>query len=113
MIQAGQHLRLALEPGKPVRIVGKGVGEDSQRNLAVELGVGGLPDLPHPAFPEESRDVVAPYALESHLIRPETVPERYSFLGAPYALESHLIRPETVPERYSFLGVPEAGAWTE
>ena len=43
--------------------------EDLQRDLAVELGVGGLPDLAHPAFPEEGGDVVVAEAgadLERH-----------------------------------------------
>ena len=42
------------------------------RHLAVELGVGGLIDLPHAAFADEGGHVVAPYALESHVVRPET-----------------------------------------
>ena len=34
------------------------VGEDLQRDLAVELGVGGLPGLSHSALAEELRDLV-------------------------------------------------------
>ena len=40
-------------------------------DIAAPLGVGRLPDLAH-APPEEGGHVVAPYTLESHLIRPET-----------------------------------------
>ena len=44
----------------------EGVGEDLQGDLAVELGVGGLPDLAHAALAEEGGDVVVGYALQSH-----------------------------------------------
>ena len=56
---AGEALGLSLEPGEPVRVRCEGVGEDLQRDLAAQLRVGGLPDLSHAAFPEESSDVVA------------------------------------------------------
>ncbi len=36
----------------------KASGKDLQRDLAVELGVGGLPDLAHAALAEEGGDVV-------------------------------------------------------
>ncbi len=58
VVEAGEDLRLPLEPGEPVRISREGVGEDLQRHLAVELGVGGLPDLAHAAFPEQGGHVV-------------------------------------------------------
>ena len=45
---------------------------DWLRLRPVELDVGGRPDLPHAALADESGHVVAPDALESHLIRPET-----------------------------------------
>ena len=38
------------------------VGEDLQGNLAVELRVGGLPDLSHAALAEEGSHIVAPEA---------------------------------------------------
>ena len=72
VVEAGQHLRFPLEPRKSIRIIGEGVRQNLQGDLAVELGVGGLPDLPHPAFANEGGHVVAPYALESHWVRPET-----------------------------------------
>ena len=52
MVQAGQDLRLPLESGEAIRVVRKGLRQDLQSDLAVELGVGGQPDLPHAAFPE-------------------------------------------------------------
>ena len=45
MFGAREDLRLPLEPGKPIRISREGVWQDLQRDLAVELGIGGLPDL--------------------------------------------------------------------
>ncbi len=41
VVEAGEDLRLPLESSEPVRISREGVGEDLQRDLAVELGVGG------------------------------------------------------------------------
>ena len=46
--------------------------QSSERHLAVQLGVGGLVDLPHAPLTDEGGHVVVPYALESHVIRPET-----------------------------------------
>ena len=73
-VEAGENLGLPREPGEAVWVVSEGVGEDLQGNLAVELGVGGLPDLAHPAFAEESGDVVVAErcaGLESHpYVRP-------------------------------------------
>ena len=46
-----------------------GVGEDLQGDLAAQQGVGGLPDLAHPAFPEQGGHVEVPEAgagTESH-----------------------------------------------
>ena len=51
VVEAGEDLRLPLEPGEPVWVSRERIREDLQRDLAVELGVGGLPDLAHAAFP--------------------------------------------------------------
>ena len=45
VVQAGEDLRLPREPGEPIRVIREGVGEDLQGDVAVELGVGRLPDL--------------------------------------------------------------------
>ncbi len=45
VVQRGEDFGFPLEAGQAVRVRRKGVGEDLQRDLAVELGVGGLPDL--------------------------------------------------------------------
>jgi hypothetical protein len=55
---AGRNLRLTLEPGEAIRVVREGVWQDLQRDLAVELGVGGLPHFTHPAFAQFGGDVV-------------------------------------------------------
>ena len=58
VVEAGEDLGLPREPGEPVWVIREGVGEDLQRDLAVELRVGGLPDLAHPTFTKQIRDVV-------------------------------------------------------
>ena len=58
VVEAGEDLRFPLEPGKAIRVLGEGVGEDLQRHLAVELGVSRLPDLAHATLAEQSGDVV-------------------------------------------------------
>ena len=60
VVEAVQHLGLPLEPSETIRTVGEGVGEDLQRHQAVELGVGGLPALSHPALAEEGDHVIVP-----------------------------------------------------
>ena len=47
-----------MKPGKPVWVSREGVGEDLQRDLAVELRVGGLPDLAHAALAKQISDVI-------------------------------------------------------
>ena len=62
VVEAGQDLGFPLEPGEAIRISREGVGEDLQRDLAVELGVGGLPDLAHAALANEGGHVIVPEA---------------------------------------------------
>ena len=60
VVEAGEDLGLPREPGEPIRICRERVGEDLQGDLAVKLGVGGLPDLAHAAHvvvPEAGADV--------------------------------------------------------
>lgn len=49
MVQRREHPRLALEPRHALTILGEGFGQDLERHLPVQLGVGGAIDLPHPA----------------------------------------------------------------
>ena len=56
--QAGDGLRLALEPGAAVRI-GADVGrEHLDRDGAIEAGVAGLVDIAHAAGPDGGEDLV-------------------------------------------------------
>jgi hypothetical protein len=56
MVECGEHLRLASKPGEPIGIVCEGVGQNLQRDIAVELGVSGTPDLAHAAGTELGGD---------------------------------------------------------
>ena len=49
---------LPREPGEAVRVRCEGVWEDLQGDLAIELRVGGLPDLAHAALADEGGHVV-------------------------------------------------------
>ncbi len=50
MVEAGEDLRLSFESRQPIWIAGEGVRQDLQRDLTVELRVGGLPDLAQAAL---------------------------------------------------------------
>ena len=58
MVEAGENLGLPREPGEPVRISREGVGEDLQGDLAAQLRVGRLPDLPHAPLAEQGGNAV-------------------------------------------------------
>ena len=49
-------LRFSLEPSEAIRVGSERLGEDLERNLALELGIGGLIDLPHAAFADLGGD---------------------------------------------------------
>ena len=57
-VEAGEHLRLPLEPGEPIRVSRRGVGQDLQRDIMAELRIGGLIDLSHPSLADEGGHVV-------------------------------------------------------
>ena len=44
--------------GEAIRISRKRLGQDLQRDLSVQLGIGGLIDLAHAALADEGGDVV-------------------------------------------------------
>ena len=58
MIQAGQGPGFAPEARKPVGIGHKRLGEDLQRNLAVELRIAGAIHLPHAALADLRGDFI-------------------------------------------------------
>ena len=69
MVQRGENLRFPLEPGEAVWVGGERFGEDLERNLALELRISRLIDLPHAAFADEGGHVVVPESradLEGH-----------------------------------------------
>ncbi len=55
MVEAGENLRLPLEPGEALRVSREGVGEDLQRNFAVsrerirQIEAKALRKLRHPS----------------------------------------------------------------
>ena len=51
MVQRGEHLRLALEAGEAFGIVGERLGQDFDRDVAIELRVARPIHLSHPASP--------------------------------------------------------------
>ncbi len=58
VIERREHLRLAPEPGKPVRIGCPCVRQDFQRDVAIEFRVPGAVDLTHAARAEGGDDFV-------------------------------------------------------
>ncbi len=63
MVEAGEDLGFSLEPREAIRISGEGFRQNLQGDLAVELRIGGLIDLPHAAFADEDGHVVVPEAV--------------------------------------------------
>lgn len=51
MVERGQHLRLALEAGEALRIVGEGLRQDLDGDLALQPRVAGAVDLAIPPAP--------------------------------------------------------------
>jgi hypothetical protein len=58
VIQGRQRLRFACEPCEAIGILRKGVGQDLQRHVAIELRVAGPIHLPHAAFADLRGDFV-------------------------------------------------------
>ena len=52
MIQGRERLRLALEPRQTLRVRGERIGQDLDRDLAAETGIGGAVDRAHAALAE-------------------------------------------------------------
>ena len=58
MIQRGADFRLALEAKQPFGIAGKGLGQELQRDIAIELRVARAIDLTHPAHADAGDDFI-------------------------------------------------------
>ncbi len=54
----GEDLGLALKAGEPLGIGGEGVGQDLQRDIAIELRVARTIDLAHPTRANGSQNLV-------------------------------------------------------
>jgi len=57
-MQLGQDLRFPLESSKPLGVLGKRCRKDLDRNLSIELGVGGAIDLAHATGAQGGDDLV-------------------------------------------------------
>jgi hypothetical protein len=58
MVQRGERLGFAGEPGEPVRVPGDGSGQDLQGDIATELRVMGAKHLSHAAFADLRVDFI-------------------------------------------------------
>jgi len=58
VMQLGQDLRFPLESSKPLGVLGKRCRKDLDRNLSIELGVGGAIDLAHATGAQGGDDLV-------------------------------------------------------
>ena len=74
MIQRGQELRLALEAREAIGIGGEQVGEDLDRDVAIQFPVAGAIHLPHPALAKLGENVIRPNGgsnIEGHSASPQ------------------------------------------
>jgi len=71
MIQARQHLRLALESRHPLGIFSELIRQHLERHLATELGVFRAPHLAHPASAKLVGDTVVQQRRADHLRVPQ------------------------------------------
>ena len=58
MIQRGEDLRFTLEAGEAVRVMRKRLGQDLDRNVAIQFGIASAIHLTHPAFTDLGGDLV-------------------------------------------------------
>ena len=94
MVEGGESLRFAIEPGQPFRIAGDKRRQDFDGDVAVEPRVARAVDGPHAAFAEfgndfEGADTLADHArgLMSAQIRTDSIAPRNQCLnGAENAL---------------------------
>ena len=63
MVQRCEDFSFSLEPGEPLRVSGKRLGQDLERHLALELRISRLIDLPHASLADEGGHVVVSEAV--------------------------------------------------
>ena len=63
MVERGEDLRLAAEPGQALRLIGDLGREDLEGDVAPELEVAGAEHLSHPARADRVEDLVVPDSI--------------------------------------------------
>ena len=58
VIERSQQFGIPLKPGQSLGIGGKLLGQDFQRHVPVQLGIGGTVDLAHPTLAYQFQDFV-------------------------------------------------------
>ena len=58
MVERREDLGFPFEPGEAVRVLSKRLGQDFQRDVAIQLRVAGAVDLAHAAAAEERQDLI-------------------------------------------------------
>ena len=81
VIEGGHRLGLAPESLESIRVRGHLGGENLDRDISIELGVAGQPDLTHPAFAELAEDLVVEQRAADHLCPPLRIADRASGTG--------------------------------
>jgi hypothetical protein len=79
MVECGEDLSLAREPREPIAISSDKLGQNLQRDIAIERHVAGAIDLAHAARTDEREDFVRTEARaggKSHLSRRMILPRR-------------------------------------
>ncbi len=82
MIERGERLGLAREPGEALGVGGDGGGQDLDGDVAIELGVAGAIDLAHSAFAKLRDDAIRAEALSSASTLRLATAHRVSVTGA-------------------------------
>ena len=59
MIERREHLRLARESRQPIRVAREQLGQDLERDVAIEFRVARAIDLAHAALPKPVEDLVS------------------------------------------------------
>lgn len=66
VIERGERLRFACQPGESVGIVSNGIAQDLQRHVATEPGIAGAINLAHTALADLAEDLVGAQLLADH-----------------------------------------------
>ncbi len=73
MIQGGQDLRFSLKPAHSLGILGKLLGQDLQRHIPVQLGIGGTVNLAHASFANFLKNLLMANGLADHRMLPHAM----------------------------------------